>query len=954
MHVISGTHWDREWRYTFEQSLLRLGDLLDAVMDVLEKNPDYRCFHIDGGYVVVDAYLTARPQNRARLESFIRAGRLAIVPWFTLPDMFNIAGECIVRNLLVGKRKAQEYGGAMRSGYTATSYGQTSQLPQIYKGFDIHSALFYRGTNKHQMDPITLWEGRDGSTLHVIRGFDEVTRTNWFFYVQTPLVHGKPPRDLSYRYDPADLPAHMADEILYELDFQVLNERHDFSRDRASLEKALANIRGQAFPYAIGRHVLALDIEDNERAFDLLPEIIRQLNTVAPDVEIVQDTFDEYVEAVLADVKGKSLRRVKGEIRQTAVEPGFNGLYGMTPSSRVNLKLANEDCETWLIHTAEPLSALAAMLGGMEYPRLFLDRAWTALLKNQAHDNICGAAVDQVHRDMMAHFSETRTIAQEVTRRACEAIWKKIDLSGFAPGDQTLTFFNPLPQKRAGVFQAMIDLPKPPAGGGYVDPCSGLSAVEEDGGVPSRPKPVRYDHFDIVDAQGRPVAWQMLSREPITIRIERELDAAIGFSADRCRVLIEAEAPSAGYATYALRPRPPRYVPEPAPGPERGLIATPDGALENEHLAVRISPNGTFSLLHKPTGKFFEGLHFFADSGSTGNAHLDRRPVRDTTCVSLGLPARLTLIESNPLRGIWRIDTTLQVPAAATDDGRDRLRQLVEIPISTWLTLRRGSRRLEVRTRIVNAARDHRIQVLFPTDIATDEVAAESAFAIETRNFLWRDTADNNEKHYPFQPMQNFVDVSDGKAGLALLNRGMREYSMLDDTRRTLGLTLLRTHRAYMTANTTMIPDEFDRYTGSHVFGELEFRYALYPHKGDWREGGVVAEAYDFKAPVHILQGVPKPGDLPACQSLVRIEPEGGAARMAALAQSDDGKAWILRVWNAVEEPVRASVSTTLPIRTVRKVRLDEDADLGEIKIKNGRFAIPLGKAEIATYRLEL
>ena len=63
IHVISGTHWDREWRFTAEQSLLRLAELVDELMDVLESNQEYRCFLLDGGTVVMEDYLAIRPEN---------------------------------------------------------------------------------------------------------------------------------------------------------------------------------------------------------------------------------------------------------------------------------------------------------------------------------------------------------------------------------------------------------------------------------------------------------------------------------------------------------------------------------------------------------------------------------------------------------------------------------------------------------------------------------------------------------------------------------------------------------------------------------------------------------------------------------------------------------------------------------------------------------------------------
>ena len=72
MHVISGTHWDREWRHTAEQSKLRLIDLVDSSINILEKNDSYKCFCLDGGMVVVEDYLSVRPENNERIKKLIK------------------------------------------------------------------------------------------------------------------------------------------------------------------------------------------------------------------------------------------------------------------------------------------------------------------------------------------------------------------------------------------------------------------------------------------------------------------------------------------------------------------------------------------------------------------------------------------------------------------------------------------------------------------------------------------------------------------------------------------------------------------------------------------------------------------------------------------------------------------------------------------------------------------
>ena len=370
VHVISGTHWDREWRYTVAQSKLRLAALIDDLLRVLEE-PGYRCFHIDGGAVVLEDYLSLRPGKAEQIEAYVRAGRISLVNWYTLPEEFIVAPEALVRNLLVGKRMSGRLGGAMKTGYTATSYGQVSQLPQIYRGFGIETAPFYRGTNKFQTPPVFRWKGPDGSELNVIRCFDEVTRTNWFFYVHQPVVLGKQPKDTTYRYDAGQMPVHMADAELYGADFQVLKESDAFCEDAAVLRRAWEGLKAQAGPQAIAGHVLALDMEDNAKAYRGLPRLLERMNAAVGEAEFRQDRLDEYVGAVVEAPRGGQCppyKVVEGELRLTAVTPGWNGLLGMTQSSRMQLKLMNERAETALISVAEPLASVAAALG-CEYPR---------------------------------------------------------------------------------------------------------------------------------------------------------------------------------------------------------------------------------------------------------------------------------------------------------------------------------------------------------------------------------------------------------------------------------------------------------------------------------------------------------------------------------------------------------------------------------------------------------
>lgn len=955
--VISGTHWDREWRYTADQSLLRLSELMDGLLEVLEKKPEYKCFHLDGGTIVIEDYLAVRPESEDRLRKLMQTGRIVSVPWYTLPEMNTVAPEALIRNLLVGTRIANEFGGAMKAGYTATSYGQISQLPQIYRGFGLSCAMSYRGTNKHQVPPIGMWRGADGTEIPHIRCFDEVTRTNWFFFLHYELVLGKSPRDLRIEYDPKNLPVHMADEELYEVAFQLRHEDYSFNDDPQKLRDAVRHFAQQAEPQAIGSNLLGLDMEDNAIPYINLPDMIAAVNGAQDEYFAQMSSLDEYVETVLKETEGQGLPEIHGEMRYAAIEAGFNGLLGATHSSRIKLKLLNETAQTELISVAEPLNTFAAVLGrdqdGSQYWRSLLDRAWLKLLKSHPHDSICGAAIDEAHDDMPTRFRDVRKVAQEVSRKSCEAIWDRLDTSScFKEGDLTLTFFNTLTHPRKGVVPVVIDTPETDFGDIYIEPCSGAGPILEGIDVDEL---ITYNYFDIIDEKGEKVQYKVLEKEDLTIEAERQLDSnAIVYNLVRHRMLMDVDVPAMGYRTYALRPRKREYESNPQPGPARTLMANPGGLLENEFIKVAINLNGTFDMTDKESGRIRKGLHYFADDGSVGSAHMHKSPLRDTVVTSLGCQAEITLVETNALRGTWRVDIEMDIPAEADLDCRNRSEYKKTLPITTWLTLRKGSRRLEIKTRFENQARDHRLRVLYPTDIETDTVAVHSAFDVIERSLLWRQTKENHEGHYPCQPMHDFIDMTDDQSGLAFLTNGLHEYEAMDDPRRTVALTLMRTQRAYMLANRgLMTPEEYASNPGQHSIGTLEVKYALLSHEGDWRKGKVLDEAEDFKTPWRIIQGVPHGGPLPVTKSVVMVGP-AEHVRFSALAQSEDGKAFIFRVWNSADFEVDASLKLGFDANSLTKVRLDETQEIEPLKKSGETWSFKMRSKEIATIRISL
>jgi mannosylglycerate hydrolase len=148
------THWDREWYVPFEVFRLRLGRVVDGVLDVLERDEAFSCFTLDGQAVVLEDYLEVRPEEEARLRALLAAGRLEVGPWYVLADELLVGGEALVRNLLVGRRVCRRFGVEPTAvGYAPDSFGHPSQLPQVLAGFGIGTFFFSRGLGD-QLDDV--------------------------------------------------------------------------------------------------------------------------------------------------------------------------------------------------------------------------------------------------------------------------------------------------------------------------------------------------------------------------------------------------------------------------------------------------------------------------------------------------------------------------------------------------------------------------------------------------------------------------------------------------------------------------------------------------------------------------------------------------------------------------------------------------------------------------------
>src|SRR2546425_11016336 len=163
--VVPHTHWDREWYSPFQSFRLRLVDMLDEFLPLLERDLSYARCMLDGQMAVIDDYLAVRPEAEPALRRLAATGRLSMGPWYVLMDEFCVSGETMVRDLQLGLERAAAFGGAMPVGYLPDMFGHVAQMPQLLRQAGFEHAVVWRGVPAAIDRTAFWWSAPDGSTV---------------------------------------------------------------------------------------------------------------------------------------------------------------------------------------------------------------------------------------------------------------------------------------------------------------------------------------------------------------------------------------------------------------------------------------------------------------------------------------------------------------------------------------------------------------------------------------------------------------------------------------------------------------------------------------------------------------------------------------------------------------------------------------------------------------------
>lgn len=841
------THWDREWVQTQIQYQVRLVQLIDRLMDILDGDPAFTCFMFDGQTAPFEDYLQIKPENRDRLCRLIRAGRIIIGPWYVLADQFMQDGESTIRNLIVGRRQCLELGAEpMGVCYVPDSFGCIDSMPMFAAGFGLRHAMFGRGrpTDLPTDKKCFNWVAPDGSSvLAANHGYG-----SGLF--------------LSYP------------DIWTNID-QALPDK----------DAALAQMKGMLNGILGGENAPVTHLSagaDHMEARAGLREVVEHLNKHIKEATFRIDGPSAYFDAV--EKAKPALVNYSGEFRGPDVKM-FNGCT----SSHIRLKQANFKAQRWLSAYLEPLSVFAEQFGH-EYPRGFIDQLWKLVLINHPHDSICGCSIDRVHDDMANRYARIYDAATMLTERATRAIVPHIATGEPATAGGAVVVFNTLAHARGGVINQWVRIPHRLADGP-------LTLVDSDG--KEQPGQISVVAEKQMDLESLPMTTHQLgtvisknaapNRKPDDVFTVIAIDATVD------------TIPALGYRTMHVVPK------ASIKRPLRKTIRKTKHGMTNGIIALTFNADGTFDLDDMRSGQKLPALHHFEDTEDIGDAyghrHYDKPDLRTTR----GSKAKLKCIAALPNRVTWRVTMPWKLPLSSAINGRSST--LADATLTSDVTLHAGSDRVEIVTTTTNIARDHRLRAVFETTLAATHSVAEGNYSRVRRAIT--DPESSMEGHPQQGFVEIADDTGNGFAllnrglpefeAVKLPSKSSKEGDISRQDAKTpsevisLRLTLLRCTGELGPPAGANHPTP-----GAQDPGDHRFEYAIRPLSSGESVTERVAAVRDYTVPLTAEGATLHKGTLPSEGSFLRLE---GSAILGALKQAERSTDTILRLWNPADQP---------------------------------------------------
>jgi len=436
------------------------------------------------------------------------------------------------------------------------------------------------------------------------------------------------------------------------------------------------------------------------------------------------------------------------------------------------------------------------------------------------------------------------------------------------------------------------------------------------------------DGHDARCAVWNPLAWSRTDLVSLPIEAFGEVPGAlmddtgqvtpVQAAGDRL-LFIAADVPALGCRVYRPTDR----------AATTDLVAGDDATLENSILRLQVHPDsGAIDrMIDLENSRYIDSLSVWRGVERKKNAGMINRLQvlwEEPHPMSAWNIGDITRVE-NLLDGA-QVEVIERGPVRATVTAR---RRVLHSTIVQRYRLYRGLRRVDIETELDWHERGGKdvdapmLWAIFKPLLGRCVATFEVAFAGLER------TPTGDEV-----PALRWADVSDGSYGLSLLNNGKYGHQAHGTT---LGLTLVRS--PYEPDN---LPDQ----------GHQSFAYALYPHRGGWREASTDRRAAEFNQPLVPTLSGSHGGPLVPGQPLLTCEPASVMVTAVKRAQSGE-EAIIVRLVEMHGRQAQARLRWGWTVQSATEVNLLEE-HLREIPCRPDGCELAMGRHKVVTLKLTL
>lgn len=853
VHIISHSHWDREWYLPYEKHHMLLVELMDDVLELFETDPEFKSFYLDGQTIILDDYLQVKPEKRELVQKYIDNGQFKVGPFYILPDAFLTSSESNVRNMLVGHKESLKWGQKTKIGYYPDTFGNVGQTPQLMKQLGFKYAAYGRGVKP------TGFANQSNEEDNFVSSYSEM---NWVG---------------------AD-----GSEILGLLFANWYSNGNEIpSEKEAALEFWERKLK-EAEMYASTNHLLMMNGCDHQPVQKDLSKAIRLANELYSDYEFVHSDFTTYMDEMMAELP-EQLDTVKGELTSQETE----GWYTLTntASSRTYLKQKNTEVAQLLEQIAEPLATMAYEVTN-DYPHEQLGYAWKTYMQNHAHDSICGCSIDEVHAENMTRFLQAQHAGEYVVEESLKSLTDQINTQVDQEQEAfPFVVFNTAGANKNGIASVEMDLDKVY----FSEKFPTISYKEFQAEKPH--------HYRVVNAKGEAVEAEV---EVVGPKYGYELPKDAfrqPYIARRVQIKLPiTQMPSFSWETYYL-----------VPVEEAPVVATRSDqlTLENNWIQAEISENGTLTVTDLINQQTYENVLVFEDTGDIGNEYVYKQPKDEEAILSLNHLVEAYVSQENAFHKELTLVHELEIPISADEQlaieqesivefrhrKAQRVKQTKPLTIATKVSLAQNARHLSFSTTLTNEMKDHRLRVLFPTGIQTDVNYSDSIFeTVERPNEVssaWTNPTNPQRTH-------RFVNVRSTDHGMVLAPFGLHEYEILaENNQQTIALTLLRSVGELGDWGYFPTPE-------AQCLDTYSFNFSLLFHGKNDVEA-TYKEAIHLSVPFTTSQTTLHEGTLPAAKQFLEVT--GPHLAVTALKRKEGTNEPVTRFYNFTEQETTAELS---------------------------------------------